>query len=126
MSYQSYPGEVIDAEYVEVIPAQRSMGTSLLSRHSRATMSRIVEEASTLSVYDHCRASLAKDGMIHTAMLSLSAGDPQGAAYYHGFVDAYAQGALDMIRRCRDGTHLHCADCSNSDYCCWRNHYAAV
>ena len=60
MSYQSYAGEVIDAEYVEVIPAQRGMGSSLLSRHSR---------------------------------------DPQGAAYYHGFVDAYAQGALDMIRR---------------------------
>lgn len=104
MSYQSYPDEVIDAEYVEVIPAQRGMGSSLLSRHSRATMSRIVEEASTLSVYDRCRASLTKGGMIHTAMLSvagqqLSAGDPQGAAYYHGFVDAYAQGALDMIRR---------------------------
>lgn len=62
MSYQSCAGEVIDAEHVEVISAQRGMGTSLLSRHSRATMSRIVEEASTLSVYDRCRASLTKDG----------------------------------------------------------------
>ena len=67
-------------------------------------MTRIVEEASTLSVYDRCRASLTKDGMIHTAMLSvagqqLSARDPQGAMYYQGFVNAYAEGALNMIRR---------------------------
>ncbi len=105
MSYQaSYPGEVIDAEYVEVLPAQHDGGIHLLSRHSRTTVTKIVEEASTLAVYDRCRASLTRDGMIHTAMLSaagqqLSARDPQGAMYYQGFVNAYTEGALNMIRR---------------------------
>lgn len=105
MSYQaSYPGEIIDAGYVKVLPAQHDGGMHLLSRYSRAAVSRVIEEASTLSVYDRCRASLTKEGMIHTAMLSvagqrLSARDPQGAMYYQGFVDAYAQGALNMIRR---------------------------
>jgi len=105
MSYQaSCPGEVIDAEYVEVLPAQHDGGMHLLSRHSRTTVTRIVEEASTLAVYDRCRASLTRDGITHTAMLSavgqqLSARDPQGAMYYQGFVNAYAEGALNMIRR---------------------------
>ena len=63
MSYQSYPGEVIDAEYVEVIPAQRGMGTGLLPRRTSAMMGRVIEEAMVLGTHDQCLAMLAKAGI---------------------------------------------------------------
>lgn len=71
MSYQSYPGEVIDAEYVEVIPAQRRMGTSLQSWRASMMVGRVVEEAMVLDTRDQCLAMLAKAGIEHTAALSV-------------------------------------------------------
>ena len=104
MSYQSYPDEVIDAEYVEVIPAQRGMGTSLLPRRTSAMMGRVIEEAMVLGTRDQCLAMLAKAGMEHTAALSVmeaqfSSMTPQGAHRYSEIVDAYAQKAADKVRR---------------------------
>lgn len=107
MSYQnypSYPGEVIDAEYVEVIPAQRSMGTSLLPRRASAMMGRVIEEAMVLGTHDQCLAMLAKAGIEHTAALSVmeaqfSSMTPQAAERYRAIVDAYAQQAADKVRR---------------------------
>lgn len=93
MSYQNYPGEVIDAEYVEVIPAQRGMGTSLLPRRTSAMMSRVIEEAMVLGTHDQCLAMLAKAGIEHTAALSVmeaqfSSMTPQAAERYRAIVDA--------------------------------------
>ena len=104
MSYQSYPDEVIDAEYVEVIPAQRGMGTSLLPRRTSAMMGRVIEEAMVLGTRDQCLAMLAKAGMEHTAALSVmeaqfSSMTPQAAERYREIVDAYAQKAADKVRR---------------------------
>lgn len=104
MSYQSYPGEVIDAEYVEVIPAQRGMGTSLLPRRTSAMMGRVIEEAMVLGTRDQCLAMLAKTGMEHTAALSVmesqfSSMTPQAAERYRAIVNAYAQQAVNTIRR---------------------------
>lgn len=104
MSYQSYPGEVIDAEYVEVIPAQRGMGTSLLPRRTSAMMGRVIEEAMVLGTRDQCLAMLAKAGMEHTAALSVmeaqfSSMTPQAAERYRAIVNAYAQQAVNTIRR---------------------------
>lgn len=104
MSYQNYPGEVIDAEYVEVIPAQRGMGTSLLPRRTSAMMGRVIEEAMVLGTRDQCLAMLAKAGMEHTAALSVmeaqfSRMTPQAAERYRAIVNAYAQQAVGTIRR---------------------------
>ena len=104
MSYQSYPGEVIDAEYVEVIPAQRRMGTSLQSWRASMMVGRVVEEAMVLDTRDQCLAMLAKAGMEHTAALSvmeaqLSSMTPQAAERYRAIVDAYARQAADKVRR---------------------------
>ena len=104
MSYQSYPGEVIDAEYVEVIPAQRGMRTSLLPRRTSAMMGRVIEEAMVLGTRDQCLAMLAKAGMEHTAALSVmeaqfSSMTPQAAERYRAIVDAYARQAADKVRR---------------------------
>ena len=104
MSYQSYPDEVIDAEYVEVIPAQRGMGTSLLPRRTSAMMGRVIEEAMVLGTHDQCLAMLAKAGMEHTAALSVmeaqfSSMTPQAAERYRAIVNAYAQQAVNTIRR---------------------------
>ena len=104
MSYQNYPGEVIDAEYVEVIPAQRGMGTSLLPRRTSAMMSRVIEEAMVLGTHDQCLAMLAKAGIEHAAALSVmeaqfSSMTPQAAERYRAIVDAYAQQAADKVRR---------------------------
>lgn len=104
MSYQSYPDEVIDAEYVEVIPAQRGMGTSLLPRRTSAMMGRVIEEAMALGTRDQCLAMLAKAGMEHTAALSVmeaqfSSMTPQAAERYRAIVNAYAQQAVNTIRR---------------------------
>ena len=104
MSYQNYPGEVIDAEYVEVIPAQRGMGTSLLPRRTSAMMSRVIEEAMVLGTHDQCLAMLAKAGIEHTAALSVmeaqfSRMTPQAAERYRAIVNAYAQQAVNTIRR---------------------------
>ena len=104
MSYQNYPGEVIDAEYVEVIPAKRGMGTSLLPRRTSAMMSRVIEEAMVLGTHDQCLAMLAKAGIEHTAALSVmeaqvSSMTPQAAERYRAIVDAYAQQAADKVRR---------------------------
>ena len=104
MSYQSYPDEVIDAEYVEVIPAQRGMGTSLLPRRTSTMMSRVIEEAMVLGTHDQCLAMLAKAGIEHTAALSVmeaqfSRMTPQAAERYRAIVDAYAQQAADKVRR---------------------------
>ena len=104
MSYQSYPDEVIDAEYVEVIPAQRGMGTSLLPRRTSAMMGRVIEEAMVLGTHDQCLAMLAKAGIEHTAALSVmeaqfSSMTPQAAERYRAIVNAYAQQAVNTIRR---------------------------
>ena len=104
MSYQSYPGEVIDAEYVEVIPAQRRMGTSLQSWRASMMVGRVVEEAMVLDTRDQCLAMLAKAGMEHTAALSVmeaqfSSMTPQAAERYRAIVDAYARQAADKVRR---------------------------
>lgn len=104
MSYQNYPGEVIDAEYMEVIPAQRGMGTSLLPRRTSAMMGRVIEEAMVLGTRDQCLAMLAKAGIEHTAALSVmeaqfSRMTPQAAERYRAIVNAYAQQAVGTIRR---------------------------
>ena len=104
MSYQNYPSEVIDAEYVEVVPAQRGMGVGLLPRRTSAMMGRVVEEAMVLGAHDQCLAMLAKAGMEHTAALSVmeqqfSHMTPQAAERYREIVEAYAQKAADKIRR---------------------------
>ena len=54
MSYQRYPGEVIDAEYVEVIPAQRGIGAHLLPRRTSVVMGEVMEEAMVLATHDRC------------------------------------------------------------------------
>ena len=104
MSYQSYPGEVIDAEYVEVIPAQRRMGTSLQSWRASMMVGRVIEEAMVLGTHDQCLAMLAKAGIEHTAALSVmeaqfSSMTPQAAERYRAIVDAYAQHAADKVWR---------------------------
>lgn len=104
MSYQSYPGEVIDAEYVEVIPTQRRMGTSLQSWRASMMVGRVVEEAMVLGTRDQCLAMLAKAGMEHTAALSVmeaqfSSMTPQAAERYRAIVNTYAQQAVNTIRR---------------------------
>ena len=107
MSYQGYPGypgEVIDAEDVEVIPAQRSMGTGLLPRSTSVKMSKVIEEAMLLGTRDRCLALLAKAGMEHAAALSVmeaqfSSMTPQAAERYRAIVNAYAQQAMNTIRR---------------------------
>ena len=104
MSYQRYPGEVIDAEYVEVIPAQRGIGAHLLPRRTSVVMGAVMEEAMVLATHDRCLALLAKSGMEHTAALSMmeqqfSSMTPEAAARYRQIVDAYAQQAAGMVRR---------------------------
>ena len=104
MSYQRYPGEVIDAEYVEVIPAQRGIGAHLLPRRTSVVMGEVMEEAMVLATHDRCLALLAKSGMEHTAALSMmeqqfSSMTPEAAARYRQIVDAYAQQAAGMVRR---------------------------
>ena len=104
MSYQSYPGEVIDTEYVEAIPAQRGMGTSLLPRRTSAMMGRVIEDAMVIGTHDQCLAMLAKAGIEHTAALSVmeaqfSRMTPQAAERYRAIVDAYAQQAANKVRR---------------------------
>lgn len=105
MNYQtSHPGEVIDAEYVEVIPAQRGIGTSLQSWRASMMVGRVVEEAMVLDTRDQCLAMLAKAGMEHTAALSVmeaqfSRMTPQAAERYQAIVNAYAQQAVNTIRR---------------------------
>jgi len=104
MNYQNYPGEVIDAEYTEVISTPRGGGTGLLNRRTSAMMGRVVEEAMVLGAHDQCLAMLAKAGMEHTAALAmmeqqLSRMTPQAAERYREIVDAYAQKAADKVMR---------------------------
>lgn len=106
MSYQGYPGypgEVIDAEYVEVIPAQRSMGTGLLPWSTSAKMSKVIEEAMVLGTHDQCLAMLAKAGIEHTAALAVMEAQfaqmtPQAAAEFRAQVSSYSQSVVEKIR----------------------------
>lgn len=104
MSDRNYPSEIIEVECTEIVPAQRTMMSSLMPRRTRAMMGKVVEEAMVLGTHDQCLAMLAKAGIEHIAALSvmeqqLSRMTPQAAARYREIVDAYAQKAADKVRR---------------------------
>ena len=104
MNYPSYPGNIIDVDYVEVSPVPYSMGTSLLPWHASAKMKRVIKEAMVQRTHDQCLALLAKAGLEHTAALSkmeqeFTSMAPQSLERYRAIVDAYAQQAADKVRR---------------------------
>lgn len=107
MSYQEYPiypNEYVETEYVEVIPAQRSMGTGLLSRSTSSKIGKLVKDALLLNTHDQCAALLTKAGLEHTAALSVmevqfSSMTPRATARYREIVDAYSKKVADKIRR---------------------------
>lgn len=107
MSYQdypSYPDEYVETAYVEVIPAQRSMGTGLLPRSTSSKMGKVVKDALVVGTHDQCAALLTKAGLEHTAALSVmeaqfSSMTPRAAARYREIVDAYSKKVADKIRR---------------------------
>lgn len=104
MNYQNYPGDIIDADYVEVSPAPYSMSTGLLPQRTSAKIGRVVKEAMVQRTHDQCQALLAQAGMEHIAALSameqqFTSMTPQSAERYRAIVDAYAQQAADRIRR---------------------------
>ena len=104
MSYQSYPGEVIDVEYAEVTPALPRTGFGLLPLSSSAAMSKVIKDAMLMSTRDQCIAMLAKAGLEHTAVLSVmeaqfSSITPQSSERYREIVDGYAQQVVNNIRR---------------------------
>ena len=74
MNYPSYPGNIIDVDYVEVSPVPYSMDTGLLPWHASAKMKRVIKEAMVQRTHDQCLALLAKAGLEHTAALSKIAG----------------------------------------------------
>lgn len=104
MSYRNKPNEIIEVEFTEISPAQRTVTSGLVPRRTRAMMGKVVEEAMVLDTHDKCLAMLAKAGMEHTAALSVleqqfSRMTPQAAARYREIVEAYAQKAADKIWR---------------------------
>ena len=104
MNYQNYPGNIIDADYVEVSPAPYSMDIGLLPWRASAKMKRVIKEAMVQRTHDQCLALLAKAGQEHTAALSkmeqeFTSMAPQSLERYWAIVDAYAQQAADKVRR---------------------------
>ena len=104
MNYQNYPGNIIDADYVEVSPAPYSMDIGLLPWRASAKMKRVIKEAMVQRTHDQCLALLAKAGLEHTATLSkmeqeFTSMAPQSLERYRAIVDAYAQQAADKVRR---------------------------
>ena len=56
MNYQNYPGNIIDADYVEVSPAPYSMDIGLLPWRASAKMKRVIKEAMGQRTHDQCLA----------------------------------------------------------------------
>ena len=104
MNYQNYPGNIIDADYVEVSPAPYSMDIGLLPWRASAKMKRVIKEAMVQRTHDQCLALLAKAGLEHTATLSkmeqeFTSMAPQSLERYRVIVDAYAQQTVERVRR---------------------------
>lgn len=104
MNYQNYPGNIIDADYVEVSPAPYSMDIGLLPWRASAKMKRVIKEAMVQRTHDQCLALLAKAGLEHTATLSkmeqeFTSMAPQSLERYRAIVDAYAQQTVERVRR---------------------------
>lgn len=104
MNYQNYPGNIIDADYVEVSPAPYSMDIGLLPWRASAKMKRVIKEAMVQRTHDQCLALLAKAGLEHTATLSkmeqeFTSMTPQSLERYRAIVDAYAQQTVERVRR---------------------------
>ena len=104
MTYPSYPGDIMDVDYVEVSPAPYSMDIGLLPWRASAKMKRVIKEAMVQRTHDQCLALLAKAGLEHTAALSkmeqeFTSMAPQSLERYRAIVDAYAQQAADKVRR---------------------------
>lgn len=104
MNNQMYPGEIIDADYVEVSPTLYGISASFLPQRTNAAIRRVIKKTLVAETSDRCLALLAKTGLEHVAALSmleqqLSTMAPQSAARCREIVDAYAQQAADTIRR---------------------------
>ena len=92
--------EVYGGELVESIPAKRSLSTMLTSRAG----SLMLQDAMLQAGNDHCRALLAQTALEHTGALAVMAGRlssiaPQGSQYYQAVVAAYAEKAVEKVRR---------------------------
>ena len=92
--------EIYGRELVESIPAKRSLSTMLTSRAG----SLMLQDAMLHAANDHCRAMLAQTALEHTGALAVMAGRlssiaPQGSQYYQAVVAAYAEKAVEKVRR---------------------------
>lgn len=92
--------EIYGGELVESIPAKRSLSTMLTSRAG----SLMLQDAMLQAGNDHCRALLAQMALEHTGALAVMAGRlnsiaPQGSQYYQAVVAAYAEKAVEKVRR---------------------------
>lgn len=104
MNYPNYPNDIIDADYVEVSPAPYSMDVDLLPRFASTRMKRVIKEAMVQRTHDQCQALMAKTGMEHIAALTVMEQQfasiaPQSAEQYRAIVNAYAQQAVEKVRR---------------------------
>lgn len=91
---------ILTGDIVEPSPAKRSLSLLLSSRSG----SLMLQDAMLQAGNDHCRALLAQTAMEHAGALAVMAGRlnsiaPQGSQYYQAILAAYAEKAVEKVRR---------------------------
>lgn len=91
---------ILTGDIIEPSPAKRSLGMLLSTRSG----SMMLQEAMLQAGNDHCRALLAQTAMEHAGALAVMAGRlnsiaPQGSPYYQAVLAAYAEKAVEKVRR---------------------------
>ncbi len=91
---------ILTGDIIDPSPARRSLGMLLSTRAG----SLMLQDAMLKAGNDHCHALLAHTAMEHTGALAMTAGRlgsiaPHGRRHYQAILDAYAEKAIEQIRR---------------------------
>lgn len=99
-TYTEDPSTILTGDIIEPSPMKRSLSMLLSSRSG----SLMLQDAMLQAGNDHCRALLAQTAMEHAGALAVMAGRlskmaPQGSQYYPAVLAAYAEKAVENVRR---------------------------
>lgn len=99
-SYPEGSSSILTGDIIEPSPMKHSLSL-LLSSRSGCLM---LQDAMLQAGNDHCRALLAQTALEHTGALAVMAGRlnsiaPQGGRYYQAVLEAYAEKAVEKVRR---------------------------
>lgn len=98
--YTEEQAAILTGDIIEPSLAKRSLSLLLSSRSG----SLMLQDAMLQAGSDHCRALLAQTAMEHAGTLAVMAGRlssiaPQGSQYYQAILAAYAEKAVEKVRR---------------------------